>query len=117
MRTRLRWNALRSGLARILWAAQRAYQRLSIRLRKRGLGWLFVNRWTVGGRWVDWEPMACECCGWKGPCRWLIHDYVDDGTGEDVVPEDRCPRCGSEEVTSLAILRVLSGYHRERRSR
>jgi hypothetical protein len=72
-------NRLRWWLAKFLWARQ---------LR---LGW-------DGGRHVDWTPAECLECGWRGPVRWLRHDYQDDGTGEDVEPVDECPKCGNENV-------------------
>lgn len=44
--------------------------------------------------WGNWR--RCEACGWRGPRRWAIHDYLaetidDRGTlGWEI---DRCPRC------------------------
>jgi predicted Zn-ribbon and HTH transcriptional regulator len=72
-------NLLRWWLARFLWAWQ---------LRLGG----------GHGRHVDWMPVECLECGWRGPERWLRHGYENDGTGEDVEPVDYCPRCGSDHV-------------------
>lgn len=72
-------NWLRLLLARVLWAWQ----------AKHGGG---------GGRHTDWAPARCSECGWAGPTRWLVHDYQDDGSGEDVEPVDYCPGCGGSHL-------------------
>ncbi len=72
-------NWLRLLIARLLWAWQQKHR-------------------AGGGRHIDWAPARCSECGWAGPTRWLVHDYQDDGSGEDVEPVDRCPRCGGDQV-------------------
>lgn len=54
--------------------------------------WWKTHRW--GGRHTQWSPIECDECGWYGPVRWCEHGYTDDGSGEDVTPEDYCPKCG-----------------------
>ena len=64
--------------------------------------WFFVTRpqgWRFRiwqGRHEDWSPVLCDECGWRGPRRWAVHTYGDDGSGEDVEPVDECPGCGME---------------------
>ncbi len=61
------------------------------------LMWVRQQRLSGGhGRHVDWAPVECLECGWRGPERWLRHDYKNDSTGMDVEPVDYCPRCGRE---------------------
>ncbi len=55
-----------------------------------------VPLWWGWGRHDDPTPIRCHVCGWAGMTRWLYHGYADDGSGEDVEPQDYCPRCGSE---------------------
>ena len=48
------------------------------------------------GRCEDPTPVVCNRCMWMGMRKWVIHGYQDDGSGEDVVGVDACPRCGYE---------------------
>lgn len=48
------------------------------------------------GRHDDPQPAVCGRCMWMGMRKWLVHGYQDDGSGEDVVAVDECPRCGYE---------------------
>ncbi len=64
--------------------------------------WGGFRYWILGniscaymwGRHESPEPVICEC-GWRGPRRWAIHGYQDDGNG-DSEPVDQCPRCEDE---------------------
>lgn len=54
-------------------------------------------RWAwMWGRRDSPEPTRCDECGWRGPRRWTVHTYHDDGSHEDVEPVDECPVCGAE---------------------
>jgi hypothetical protein len=86
-------NCLRYVLACLMWSWQCSpARRLLIRL----LFWPCGV--VIGGRHVDWMPMRCEECGWRGPLRWTFHTYEDDGSGEDVTALDECPKCGSPDL-------------------
>lgn len=52
------------------------------------------------GRHTDVEPVRCEECGWIGRIKDCVHGYCDDGSGEDVCPEDECPFCGSNQLNN-----------------
>ena len=67
--------------------------------------WWADNRWTPPEWWWDdgrrtsWKPVKCTGCGWRGPVRWLVHDYRDCGMNPndgDVEGVDYCPKCGAE---------------------
>jgi len=80
------WHGFCFLFAHLAWRFQCAWRRQCRRLRIQ----------TVGGRHVDWQPAICPRCLWAGPTCWSVHTYGDDGSGEDVVPVDECPRCGLE---------------------
>lgn len=81
-------NVLRYSVARLMWLFQCSPL------------WVLWRRWIcrtnyMGGRRIDWTPVVCEECGWRGPLRWTWHTYhgCDE---EDVEPVDECPGCGME---------------------
>lgn len=88
-------NFIRYWFARFMWRLQCRKLHLC---RKLG-----INLGYCGGRRVDWIPMICEECGWRGPLRWCYHTYGDDGSGEDVEPVDECPHCFREDLVDYEL--------------
>jgi len=56
------------------------------------------------GRHDDPTPVKCNRCGWHGQIKDMIHDYRDDGSGEDVEAVDECPECGTDDVEEFRIV-------------
>jgi hypothetical protein len=57
------------------------------------------------GRHNSPKAIFCEECGWAGPLRWMVHGYSLDCSGEDVTPEDTCPKCGYPDGMPLLVRR------------
>lgn len=87
-----RWQRFVGVWYRIPWIVARIWTSAWIRWQK-FQGNPYYGMW---GRHDSPEPTRCEECVWKGPRRWALHGYGDDGSGEDVEPRDGCPRCGAE---------------------
>lgn len=79
------------GWYSLCWAWAWAVTWIALRVRR----WRGVPLPMFWGRRDSPEPVRCEC-GWAGMTRWLVHDYQDDGSGQDVEPVDYCPRCGGD---------------------
>jgi len=108
-------NDLRAAMALLIWAVAGRIPEAAVlvRIRLYGASHLLALVWTWAWGWWRWvryrgaawaflwdrrespEPALCDECGWRGPRRWAVHAYRDDGCG-DVEPVDECPLCGGD---------------------
>ncbi len=49
----------------------------------------------------------CHRCDWEGLAMDCVHSYESDG-GDDVVPQDYCPACNSQDLEPLEVLAYSS---------